>query len=289
MFVTIGIPFYNAELYLAHAIKSVISQSIETWELILIDDGSTDKSLSIAMSFAQKDSRIRVIFDGQNKRLPARLNQIIQEAKYDYIARMDADDLISPLRLEKQLKFLEKNQEYDLVSTGILSLKNDLSLMGYRATAKNKNIDLQDAILGTTGIIHASILARKSWCLRNLYNENNKLAEDYELWLQAFLKNDLKVGFIEEPLYYYREDQNIKLEKLLMAYSTQMEIINNLNESFISVETKKRYIHRFYIKSKIVKIIFSLGLDFLLHKKRIDVSKNSEFNSILKKNLEKIQ
>lgn len=287
-YITIGIPIYNAENYLADAIKSILAQSYPYWELILIDDGSTDRSLSIAMSFAQKDSRIRVISDGQNKRLPARLNQIIQEARYEYIARMDADDLISPLRLEKQLEFLEKNQEYCLVSTGILSLKNDLSLMGYRATSKNKNIDLQDAILGTTGIIHASILARKSWYIRNLYNESNKLAEDYELWLKAFLKNDLKVGFIEEPLYYYREDQNIKLEKILNAYSTQMEIINNLDESFISLRTKKRYIHRFYIKSKIVKIVFALGLNFLLHKRRVDVSKNSEFNLILKKNLGEI-
>lgn len=287
--ITLGIPFYNAENYLADAIKSVLAQSYPHWELILVDDGSTDDSLKIAQEFAVRDNRIRIISDGQNKRLPARLNQIIQEAKFDYIARMDADDLISPLRLEKQLEFLEKNQKYDLVSTGILSLKNDLSLMGYRATAENKNIDLQDAILGTTGIIHASILARKDWYLRNLYNENNKLAEDYELWLRAFIKNDLKVGFIEEPLYYYREDQNIKLEKLLKAYLTQMEIINNLDEHLVSVKTKKKYIYRFYIKSKIVKVIFLLGLNFLLHKKRVDVSKNYEFNLILEKNLKIIK
>lgn len=287
--ITIGISIYNAETYLEDAIKSVLAQTYPYWELILIDDGSTDDSLKIAQEFAVRDNRIRIISDGKNKRLPARLNQIIQEAKFDYIARMDADDLISPLRLEKQLEFLEKNQKYDLVSTGILSLKNDLSLMGYRATAENKNIDLQDAILGTTGIIHASILARKDWYLRNLYNENNKLAEDYELWLRAFIKNDLKVGFIEEPLYYYREDQNIKLEKLLKAYLTQMEIINNLDEHLVSVKTKKKYIYRFYIKSKIVKVIFLLGLNFLLHKKRVDVSKNYEFNLILEKNLKIIK
>lgn len=287
--ITVGIPIYNAENYLADAIKSVLVQSYPHWELILVDDGSTDRSLKIAQEFAARDNRIRIISDGQNKKLPARLNQIIQEAKFDYVARMDADDLISPLRLEKQLEFLEKYQRYDLVSTGILSLKNDLSLKGYRATAKTKNIDLQDAILGTTGIIHASILVRKSWYLRNFYNENNKLAEDYELWLRAFLKDDLKVGFIEEPLYYYREDQNIKLEKLLKAYSTQIEIINNLDEHLISLKNKKKYIRRFYIKSKIVSVIFLLGLSFLLHKKRVDTKKNYEFNLVLEKNLEIIK
>lgn len=286
--ISIGIPIYNAELYLADAIKSIISQSIEKWELILIDDGSTDNSLSIAKLFAEQDSRIRIISDGQNKKLPFRLNQIIQEAKYEYIARMDADDLISPLRIEKQLKFLQENQEYDLVSTGILSVKNDLSLMGYRGTSKNKNIDLQDAILGTTGIIHASIMARKSWCIRNLYNENNRLAEDYELWLNAFLKNDLKVGFIEEPLYYYREDQNIRLNKLLQAYSTQIEIISRLSQDQLPYELKNQFVNKFRVKKIIVKFIFLMKMDFILHKRRVDVTQNKLYLPMLIESIDKI-
>lgn len=288
MFITIGISIYNAELYLADAIKSIISQSIEKWELILIDDGSTDNSLSIAKLFAEQDSRIRIISDGQNKKLPFRLNQIIQEAKYEYIARMDADDLISPLRLEKQLKFLQENQEYDLVSTGILSVKNDLSLVGYRGTSKNKNIDLRDAILGTTGVIHASIMARKSWCRRNLYNENNRLAEDYELWLNAFLKNDLKVGFIEEPLYYYREDQNIQLNKLLQAYSTQIEIISKLSSDELSDKLKKQFLNKFRFKKVMVEFVFLMKFEFILHKRRVDITKNNIYLPVLMENIDKI-
>lgn len=286
--ISIGIPIYNAELYLADAIKSIISQSFEKWELILIDDGSTDNSLSIAKLFAEQDSRIRIISDGQNKKLPFRLNQIIQEAKYEYIARMDADDLISPLRLEKQLKFLQENQEYDLVSTGILSVKNDLSLVGYRGTSKNKNIDLRDAILGTTGVIHASIMARKSWCRRNLYNENNRLAEDYELWLNAFLKNDLKVGFIEEPLYYYREDQNIQLNKLLQAYSTQIEIISKLSSDELSDKLKKQFLNKFRFKKVMVEFVFLMKFEFILHKRRVDITKNNIYLPVLMENIDKI-
>ncbi|CAI3159487.1 Putative glycosyltransferase EpsE [Acinetobacter calcoaceticus] len=288
MFITIGISIYNAELYLADAIKSIISQSVATWELILIDDGSTDNSLSIAKSFAQKDSRIRIISDGQNRKLPFRLNQIVQEAKYDYIARMDADDLINPFRLEKQLKFLEKNEEYDLVSTGILSVKNDLSLVGYRGTSENKNINLQDAILGATGIIHASIMVRKAWFLRNLYNENNRLAEDYELWLSAFLKDDLKVGFIEEPLYYYREDQNIQLNKLLQAYSTQIEIISKLSNDKLSDKLKTQFVNKFRFKKMIVKTIFLMKMDFILHRRRVDVTQNNLYLPVLLETIDKI-
>jgi len=108
--ISIGISIYNAEKYLVDAINSVLEQTYENWELVLVDDGSTDNSLKIAQEFAIKDNRIRVISDGLNKKLPARLNQIINEAKYDYIARMDADDVMHPQRLEKQLQFLEKNK-----------------------------------------------------------------------------------------------------------------------------------------------------------------------------------
>ena len=111
MNVTIGISFYNAEDYLSDAIKSILVQTYSHWELILIDDGSKDNSLKIADTYAAKDKRIRVISDGMNKKLPYRLNQITSEAKGDYIARMDADDVIAVDRIEKQVNFLEKNNQ----------------------------------------------------------------------------------------------------------------------------------------------------------------------------------
>ena len=93
-YISIGIPFFNAESYLSDAIKSVLAQSHPYWELILVDDGSSDKSLEIAEYYATKDSRIRVISDGENKKLAARLNQIIFEAKYNLLKIKDADSLL---------------------------------------------------------------------------------------------------------------------------------------------------------------------------------------------------
>ena len=287
-YISIGIPFYNAEKYLADAIKSVLAQSYPYWELILVDDGSTDGSLKIAQDFATRDSRIRVISDGLNKKLPSRLNQIIKEAKGDYIARMDADDIIAMNRFEQQVEFLKNNPNFDLVSTGLLSLKNNLDLVGSRIPCSLKHITLNDAVLGTTGIIHASIMAKKSWCLRNLYNEKNRLAEDYELWLNAYLRNDLKVGFIEEPLYFYREEQNIKLEKMILAYETQISIIKDLNNSLLSEVNKAKYIFRLQQKKFIVKVIFLIKADFLLHKRRVSRNRNNEFQEVLNKNLSKL-
>jgi len=280
-YITIGIPFYNAEKYLEDAICSILAQTHIHWELLLIDDGSSDQSLDIAKSYEKKDSRIRVLSDGENKKLPFRLNQIIDESKYNYIARMDADDLISSTRLQKQVYYLLNNDDIDLVSTGILSLKNDLTLVGYRNTPTEKLINQADAVIGTTGIIHASIMARKSWYRRNRYNEANLLAEDYELWLNAFLRDDLKVGFIEEPLYYYREEQSITLKKILKAYNTQIGVINSFSREFISSFDKLKYTSKVKFKMTIAKSLFFLNLDGLLHKRRVQTKNIDELRSIL--------
>lgn len=288
MNVTIGISFYNAEDYLSDAIKSILVQTYSDWELILIDDGSTDKSLLIAQAFAKSDKRIRVLSDGKNRKLAARLNQIIDESSCDYIARMDADDLIAINRLEKQVSFLEENKKFDLVSTGILSVKNDLSLVGYRGSESNKVLSLDDAVLGKTGIIHASILARKSWYIRNRYNEDLKIAQDYALWLNAYLNNDLKVGFIEDPLYFYREEQNVKLNKLLTAYTTQISIIKNIHDQFLPKKTKNKYIAKIKMKKNIVKILFFTKLDSILHKRRVSKQQSTEHKVFLENQIKVI-
>ena len=280
-YISIGIPFYNAEKYLEDAICSILAQTHNYWELILIDDGSTDGSLEIAREFEKKDSRIRVISDGLNKKLPYRLNQVIDESQHGYIARMDADDLISSTRIETQFNYLYNNPTIDLVSTGILSLKNDLTLVGHRCTSSQKIITKADAIVGTTGIIHASIIAKKSWFNRNRYNENNSLAEDYELWLNAFLKNDLKVGFIEEPLYYYREEQNITIEKLLKAYNTQVNIIKSVSSKDISFFDRVKYLTKIKSKKLIVRALFLTNLDDFLYKRRVQVQSLDVFESML--------
>src|SRR5699024_94971 len=132
--ISIGLPFYNAEEFLLDSIKSIFAQTYQNWELILIDDGSTDNSLSIAQSI--DDPRVRLYYDGKNKKLAARLNEIAKLARHDYIARMDADDLISRDKLEKQLRILLENPNFDLVSTGLISITDDLKPVGLRVPTK---------------------------------------------------------------------------------------------------------------------------------------------------------
>ena len=248
------------------AIKSVLAQTFQNWELILVDDGSTDRSLEIAQSFV--DPRIRIIADGCNRRLPYRLNQIINEAQYEIIARMDADDLMAVDRLEKQIKVLNENPEIDLVVTSLYSIGNKNEILGKRIYS-NHQMQPKEILQGLTNLLHPSLLARKAWCKRNPYQVNNCLAEDYELWLSAAIKNDFNYVVMQEPLYFYREVENVKKEKMIRGYNTQIEVIKKYYNNIISDIDKNKIVLKFEIKKMIVKILSFLNLMHILHKRRM--------------------
>ena len=275
MNISIGIPFYNAEKYLEYAICSVLAQTFKDWELILIDDGSTDTSLSIAKKYAKKDERIRVLSDGQNRKLPTRLNQIIDESKYDYIARMDADDLMSNNRLEKQIAVLKSNNKVDFVSTGCLTIGRNNELTGW-VKGRNYQMGVVSVLKGSTNILHASLLARKSWYLRNKYNEDIVQAEDFDLWLQAAKNNDLKYVVIEEPLYWYRVVENVTIEKIVNGYDAQIDIISNNYNGFISSISKDKIVTRFRVKKIIARVLYRIGLLEILLKRRSSKYENEQ-------------
>lgn len=277
MYVSIGIPFYNAEKYLEDAICSVIAQTHKKWELILINDGSNDKSLDIAVKYSLVDKRIRIISDGVNKKLPNRLNQIIQESNYDFIARMDADDLMSNDRLEKQLKILKNNNKIDFVTTGCLTIGKDNELTGV-SEGRDYQMSAANILEGVTNILHASLLARKSWYIRNQYNETIVQAEDFDLWLQAAKNNDLNYMVIKDPLYWYRVVENVTIEKIVNGYNAQIEIINNNYDGVISYISKDKIIKKFKIKKAIVKALDIMGLLKILLKRRSNGYKKEQLD-----------
>ena len=261
--VTIGIPFYNAEQFLLDAIRSVFAQTHEDWELILVNDGSTDRSLEIAMSV--DDPRVRVISDGHNRRLPYRLNQIVAEARYDYVARMDADDLMSRDRIKRQISILMTRPDVDIVSTGICSITNDGCPLGVRCVEQGQRLNLVDVVAGRAGIVHASVVARRSWFLRNPYDTRQILTEDYELWLRAYMGGDLRHVILADPLYYYREDGNVTASKMLRAYASQRSIISRL---FSDPVDRLRYLSPLYMKSLVTHLADALGLMGVLRRQR---------------------
>lgn len=290
MKVTIGIPFFNAEDFLYESVKSILLQSYSNFELLLVDDGSTDRSLEIANSF--RDSRIKVISDGINLGLPARLNQIIQIAKGDYIARMDADDLVALNRIQKQVDYLNLNPEVDIVSTGMCSITNACHVMSARLPSKKKslNLTLNDGIKGSTEIAHATIMARREWCLRNSYDENAKLMEDYQLWIDALVKNDLKVGYIREPLYFYREESSIQFAKVISAYKNQRQVISEKYKNKISFKVKFLFYLTIELKILVTRTFHMFGImNKLISVRNRGTSQNNELHQFVSREIDKIK
>jgi len=259
MKVTIAIPFYNAEEYLPDAIRSVFAQTFQDWELLLIDDGSTDNSLSIAKSI--KDDRVRVFSDGKNKKLAGRLNEVTLLAKYDYILRMDADDLMLPNRIEKQLEIIT-NDNVDIVTSGVYSVLNNLEIVGIRGMNYN-SVKFQDILSRKVGITHAALLAKKSWYERNKYDETLSIAQDLDLWLRTSKKDDLKIISIAEPLYIYREENNVTKKKLLRAYYNERNMIRKYGETSFN-----ELIFKSYLKSLAVVVLGLIGKIDILQKNR---------------------
>ncbi|MBL0356221.1 MAG: glycosyltransferase family 2 protein [Chitinophagaceae bacterium] len=131
---TIGLPFFNSEGTLANSLKSVMLQSFQNWELILVDDGSNDRSCEIAKEFTRMDGRIKLITDGVNRGISYRLNQVIDMANGDYIARMDADDMMMPDRIEKQLNALLADRSIDIIDTASYIINENEEPIGVRGT-----------------------------------------------------------------------------------------------------------------------------------------------------------
>ncbi len=203
--VSIAVPFYNSEKYLAMAIHSVINQSYKKWELILIDDGSTDKSKNIAEDFAKNDERIRLISDGLNKGLAVRLNESINLSNGLYYLRMDADDIMFPDRVQKQIAFLEEHPEIDVVGTSAVIIgENNEILFGMKGpmTAPEKRSD----VINGNIFIHPSVAGRTAWFKEHPYDDSKRRSQDFFLWLSSV--EDSKFGIVDEPLLFYRVVDN---------------------------------------------------------------------------------
>lgn len=260
--ITIGLPFFNAERDLPDAIRSVFAQTHQDWELILVDDGSTDGSLEIARAI--RDPRVRVVSDGRNLRLATRLNQIVEMANCDLVARMDADDLMAPERIARELAVLEAEPDIDLVSTGLISLDGQDRPVGARWHVDTTVT--RDHLLRKipAGIVHAAVLGRREWFQRNPYDPTVPIAQDYDLWLRSSRKNDLRVRTLQDPLYYVRELGSVSEAKMLRSYRFDRRALwrsrRNLWET--------RYIAKSFAKTAALHVIFAtVGLEWLVRRR----------------------
>ena len=292
--VSVVMSVYNGEKYLEEAIDSILNQTFEDFEFIIIDDGSTDRTLRIIKGY--KDPRI-VLISRENRGLVKSLNEGIEKAKGEYIARMDADDISMKDRLKKQVDFLDNDKRVVLLgsSMGVLYSKskqivNHFVLLG--------DTELRAEMFIRCPFVHGSTMYRRSSAVdAGLYNSNYWPAEDYHFWLRLSMIG--KISNLYEPLYVYRENdlgisslnnasqQNKTKDVIKLAYKNINKLIHGriglskyyrYNEGIGLIErisdiytdidnkknihmeytVKKRYVQSIIIRAKVYIILYKI-------------------------------
>ena len=196
--ISIVTPWYNSSNYILKTSESVLIQTYQDWELIIVDDCSTDSSCEIIQSFIDSDSRIKLIKQDQNAGAAAARNTGIEHAKGQFIAFLDSDDYWHPEKLEKQLKYFEQ-YDVDVVFSEYYRF-NSSGIIGKVSVPQqeiNFNYLLKGNCIGNlTGIYNFK---------KHFKTRQRKVgAEDYLFWLEIFSKQNVKGIGIPEPLAYYR-------------------------------------------------------------------------------------
>ena len=244
---------YNGEEYLEKAIESVINQTFKNWELIIINDCSTDSTEKILEKFAALDERIKVHKNEVNLRLPKSLNKAIALAQGKYIARMDADDICLPDRLSKQHSFMESNPDISLSSCRFMTLKNGVVSSGGCGGRCDSN-SLRALLLVTNPILHPGVIAKAEVMKKLGYDTNLTCTEDLDLWTRMS-REKLKMQILPEYLMIYRlHDKQITSTTLERQHKEVVSIQNEYYKEFLECMDKEQedfYIHGIYFREKI--------------------------------------
>lgn len=204
--VSVLFPVYNTARYLEEALESILAQTFEDFELIIIDDGSTDASLKILQAYAARDARI-LLSSRENKGLAQTRNELLGQAKGEYIAIMDSDDVALPYRLARQVEFLQK--ELDVVCLGgAFELIDEAGRMLVSLPAPTNNEEIQQLMLaGHTAIHHATAMMRRASLLKvGGYPETMATGGDLDLFLR--LGEVGKMANLTDTVLKYRQHMN---------------------------------------------------------------------------------
>lgn len=255
--VSIGIPAYNCESFISLAISSVLKQTYSNFELIITDDGSKDSTLEVINSF--NDPRIKLIANTENKGISFRLNQQIDLAIGKYFVRMDADDIMFPSRIEKQVSYLESHPNIEVIGSQAIVIDNKDQIIGLRDSSIPKSLN---EALRKNIFIHPTVAGRIDWYRKFGYSNELKGVEDFDLWIRSF--NYSKFHKLDEPLLFYRDPLQIKLNTYRFRqqqlrkclWENHNLIKNNKYLVFISIES--------YLKTSVFQIATTINLDQLL-------------------------
>ncbi len=221
--VLVTIPAFNASSTIAMCVASVLMQTYREFRVVVIDDGSTDDTLSQLRRL--KDDRLEVLSDGRNRGLVYRLNESIDMCRESYLARMDADDVMHPQRLERQIEYMDAHSDCQVLGSCAISTNAEYMPTGLRRVKCGSAITLGDVIKGSP-FIHPSVMGRSEWFRSNRYDEGFRRAEDRELWVRAFQPGIYHN--LSEALLFYREMDCFKLEAYRQSCRADRKILGGM-------------------------------------------------------------
>lgn len=228
-FVSVIIPNYNYEKYIGEAIKSVLAQTYRNFEVIVVDDGSTDNSLQVIRSFGDS---VRLL-QQENQHVSAARNTGIRVARGEWVALLDADDIWHPKKLELQLRELRKNPTWSYIAADVLPLKTK-AFSEFDASAVNsRRLSLLD-FLTVTLMSSSSAVIRKSCFMKvGFFDTDLRASEDRDMWWR--LAASFRGGLVEAPLWRYRqhpEQLNRKVEQALSMSRVALDDFFGQHEDF---------------------------------------------------------
>lgn len=201
--ITVILPVYNSIKYIKECLDSISKQTFTDWKLLIFDDGSTDGTLEYLEDWVKSEDR--AFLYKRNQSYIANLNEGIDLSDTKYIARMDADDIMYPERLQTQFKFMEAHTDIDLVCSSVECIKEDGSSNGYFGAFFPEQIMDASDLMFMNQIVHPSVLIRTESIKKNniRYNEEFKYAEDWEMWTHM-LEKRMNLYSLRTSLLKYR-------------------------------------------------------------------------------------
>lgn len=221
---------YNDSKYLKESIESVLNQTYQNFEFIIVDDFSSDISLSIIKEYVKKDHRVKLIRNKNNLGLAASLNKAWKIAKYDYIARMDSDDICFKNRFSEQMNYLLENPNISIIGTSVEYINENNQVIS-TVNRPETDIEIKNTLIKKNCMIHPSVILKKEVLITcNGYIEKLKnAAEDYDLWLNAMNKN-YEFYNLQKPLLQYRIIySNRSLKRIFFKFILQSKFVKKYN------------------------------------------------------------
>lgn len=241
--VSIVLPTYNGEKYIRESIESIILQTYTEWELIIVNDCSTDKTDTIINEYIQKDKRIRTIYNIHNERLPNSLNIGFKQAKGEYLTWTSDDNLYMPNAIECMLKVITQKQDIPMVRANMIIIDNQGKYI-----KDSTDFNINDICY--CNYIGACFLYKKEVLVKvGEYNPDLFCVEDYDYWLRIY-KEYGKILNIQDKLYKYRiHDESLSESKKLLVDQQRLKL-RNLHFDFLleKLKSNRDLLTRFFFE-----------------------------------------